>query len=177
MSSLSEKLLEQSALAVTYSEVGATSTDAEFPAGYKHDVQSHVIALNRPAYERVAEHVMTWGLQRSIGFRVHSTTERAADGATVLLRWPFLTAAARIIYVVDEPTRCGFAYGTLPIHPEIGEEYFGVSIDSVNVVRFEIRAFSRPGSLLARLGGPATRAAQLLATRRYVASARRAAGG
>jgi uncharacterized protein (UPF0548 family) len=30
-------------------------------------------------------------------------------------------APVRVVYVVDEPTRRGFAYGTLPGHPESGE--------------------------------------------------------
>jgi hypothetical protein len=33
-------------------------------------------------------------------------------------------APCRIVAVVDEPLRFGFAYGTLPGHPESGEEAF-----------------------------------------------------
>ena len=48
----------------------------------------------------------------------------------------------------------GFAYGTLPGHPENGEEAFVVSMSPDQVVRFEIQAFSRPGGPLVRLVGP-----------------------
>ena len=34
--------------------------------------------------------------------------------------------ACRIVYVVDEPRKFGFAYGTLPDHAESGEERFTV---------------------------------------------------
>jgi uncharacterized protein (UPF0548 family) len=73
---------------------------------------------------------------------------------------------------VDEDRRRGFAYGTLPGHPERGEEAFVVRLTDVDEVRFRIRAFSRPASLLARAGGPLTRLAQQFATGRYVTAMR-----
>jgi uncharacterized protein (UPF0548 family) len=39
--------------------------------------------------------------------------------------WP-RDVPCRVVYVVDEPRRAGFAYGTLPGHPEIGGERVGV---------------------------------------------------
>ena len=36
----------------------------------------------------------------------------------------FLQAPCRVVYVIDEPDIRGFAYGTLPGHPESGEERF-----------------------------------------------------
>jgi len=78
-------------------------------------------------------------------------------------------ATARVVYLVDELDRSGFAYGTLPGHPEKGEESF-VVIRRDNRVTFEITAFSRPHHALARLGGPITRLVQLRATRRYIAA-------
>ena len=38
----------------------------------------------------------------------------------------------------------------------------------LGVVRFTVRAFSRPRHPLARLGGPAARRVQLMTTRRYM---------
>jgi len=49
-----------------------------------------------------------------------------------------------------------------------GEELFAVSLDEDDTVRGEIRAFSRPGSVLARLGGPVTRRIQDAMTSRYL---------
>jgi uncharacterized protein (UPF0548 family) len=64
----------------------------------------------------------------------------------------------------------GFAYGTLPGHPEQGEEAFVVSLDPEGSVRFEIRAFSRPASRLVELSGPIGRSVQRRATEGYLAS-------
>jgi len=63
---------------------------------------------------------------------------------------------SRVVYVVDEPDRAGFAYGTLPGHPEQGEELFLLENDDQNRVLFTVSAFSRGTSTLARLGGPVT---------------------
>lgn len=65
-------------------------------------------------------------------------------------------APVRVVYLIDEPTRTGFAYGTLPGHPESGEEAFVVQLQDSGVVTFGITAFSRPATTLARLGGPLT---------------------
>jgi uncharacterized protein (UPF0548 family) len=46
-----------------------------------------------------------------------------------------------------DPDRYGFAYGTLPAHPEEGEELFLVTRGGDDTVRFEITAFSRPHDL------------------------------
>jgi uncharacterized protein (UPF0548 family) len=75
--------------------------------------------------------------------------------------WP---NAARIVYVIDEDgpvARFAFAYGTLPGHGLRGEERFLVEWDrSDGAVWFEILAFSRPNSFLARLGRPILRRCQ-----------------
>ena len=75
--------------------------------------------------------------------------------------------------MTDEPQRFGFAYGTLPGHPEVGEEAFHVVLDDDATVSAEIVAFSRPGDLLTRLAGPVARGAQKAVTRRYLAGIQR----
>ena len=83
---------------------------------------------------------------------------------------------ARIVYVIDEPRRFGFAYGTLRGHAEIGEERFSVEHLADDSVLYDLYAFSRPGPL-ACLGYPYARALQkkfaresLEAMKAYVAS-------
>ncbi len=76
----------------------------------------------------------------------------------------------RVVYVVDETHRKGFAYGTLPGHPESGEEAFVVELDGDGTVTFTITAFSRPSSRLARVAGPVNRAVQRWITGRYLRS-------
>jgi uncharacterized protein (UPF0548 family) len=105
---------------------------------------------------------------------VYPDDEPVSQNATIVLYSPVISAAARVIYVVEEANRFGFAYGTLPAHPEIGEESFVLSIGEDDVVRFEVRVFSRAGSRLARMGGPVTRLLQRLAVAVYAYSMKRA---
>lgn len=86
-------------------------------------------------------------------------------------------SACRIVYVVDEPGAFGFAYGTLPAHPEQGEEAFVVRRDAGGAVTFAITAFSRPRHPLARIGGPVSRQVQVATTRRYLRALKAFAAG
>jgi uncharacterized protein (UPF0548 family) len=81
-----------------------------------------------------------------------------------------VAAPCRVVTLVDEPSRFGFAYGTLSGHPEMGEELFEVRTDAAGEVRFCVRAFSRPGTLVTRVAGPIGRWCQSRAVRAYVAS-------
>jgi uncharacterized protein (UPF0548 family) len=85
-------------------------------------------------------------------------------------------SACRIIRVVDEPDRFGFAYGTLPSHPEEGEEHFVVTRAPDGGVRFEVVAFSRHHDLLTKLGGPIPRRFQARATQQYLEGMRQHVG-
>lgn len=101
-------------------------------------------------------------------------TSLIAPGDTAELTIPFLffrvPAPCRVIYVVDEPNRKGFAYGTLPGHPECGEESFMVHRTEEGSVWLTIRAFSRPASWQWWAVYPFLRVAQALFTRRYFRS-------
>lgn len=94
-----------------------------------------------------------------------------APGDTALLGVPFgpfrVNAPARVVYVVDEPQRKGFAYGTIAGHPEDGEEAFLVEIWDDGSVWLVIRAFSRPANRLWWCVYPVLRMMQELYTRRY----------
>lgn len=68
--------------------------------------------------------------------------------------------ACRIVYVVEETERYGFAYGTLAEHGEAGEERFTVEMRAEDQrVWYDIYAFSRPRGL-ARIGYPLARRLQ-----------------
>ncbi|MEO6941858.1 MAG: DUF1990 domain-containing protein [Terrimesophilobacter sp.] len=82
--------------------------------------------------------------------------------------WFFrLSAPCRVIYVIDEPNRKGFAYGTLPGHPESGEESFIVDRTDDGSVWLTIRAFSRPSSWQWWAVYPVLRLVQAMFTRQY----------
>ena len=156
-------------MSFTYPEVGGTA--GELPSGYQHLRASRVVGSGRELFERCAETVMTWGVQRGAGLLVVPGGRVAADEEhrVGLGLGPFRTwAPCRVVYVVDEPSRKGFAYGTLPGHPERGEESFVVSIDADGVVEFEVTAFSRPATWFAKLGGPVTKLVQRRVTWRYL---------
>ena len=81
-----------------------------------------------------------------------------------------MSAPCRVVYITDEPDRQGFAYGTLPGHPESGEEAFVIQRADDDTVSFRITAFSTPASDLATLAGPLGRLAQRRMTSRYFRS-------
>ncbi len=161
------KLVDLSGLAFTYSEVGATA--GELPAGYHHLRARARIGTGRDRFEEAADAVSHWGMQRGAGLRVQAGSERAQPGSDVLGSIGPIRVPCRVVYVVDEPERRGFAYGTLPGHPETGEELFCVRHDpDTDAVYVEIVAFSRPALWWSRAGGPVGRLAQKLITRRYL---------
>lgn len=74
----------------------------------------------------------------------------------------------RVVYVVDEPKRVGFGYGTLRGHPEDGEESWIIDQRPDGSVWMTIRAFSRPANAFWWCGYPALRVLQEFYTRRYL---------
>jgi uncharacterized protein (UPF0548 family) len=69
------------------------------------------------------------------------------------------------MYVTDDEDCVGFACGTLPRHPERGEEAFHVRRAADGEVTFDIVAFSRPADPLTQSGAPLGRAIQSRVTR------------
>jgi uncharacterized protein (UPF0548 family) len=163
------RLSELATMSLTYREVGATA--GALPDGYHHVRKSAVIGRGRPRFDDAAENVMRWGMLRGAGIRVDASTEVAAVGAEVLVGFGPLRAPCRVVYVIDEADRRGFAYGTLPGHPESGEELFAVRYDpATDDVHAEVVAFSRHATWWSRLGSPVTSLAQRLITNRYLSA-------
>jgi uncharacterized protein (UPF0548 family) len=65
-----------------------------------------------------------------------------ALAAPLPLGW--IEVVCRVVDVVDEPDRFGFAYGTLPVHPDQGEESFTVALLPDGGVVFEIIRCDEP---------------------------------
>ena len=161
------KLNELAALPLTYAEVGATA--GPLPAGYHHVQKSAVIGHGRRRFEDAAEAGMRWGMLRGAGLRVEATTDVAEVGSEVIVHLGPVRAPCRVVYVIDEPDRRGFAYGTLPGHAESGEELFLVRYDpATDEVHAEVTAFSRHATWWSRLAGPVTSLLQKVVTRRYL---------
>jgi len=94
---------------------------------------------------------------------------RPGDTANLVI--PFgplhVGAPVRVVYIIDSPTRKGFAYGTLPGHPESGEEAWMLDQSDDGSVWLTIRAFSRPSSSAWWAVYPVLRIVQAVYTRRY----------
>jgi uncharacterized protein (UPF0548 family) len=151
----------------TYDEVGATA--AEMPSGYQHLVRSRL--LHSAEFDEACDGLMTWRMHELAGLRVEASSARVQPGAVVRMLFGVgpasLSIPCRVVYVVEESDRVGFAYGTLTGHPECGEELFAVERrgDGAAMV---VRVFSKPATFLARAGGPVTRRVQSVMTDRYL---------
>ena len=156
---------------LTYSAVGATRDLRDVPKGFRALERRAVVGHGEGAFAAAKRSILDWGLQTGSGMAV-DIAGPIAVGDTVRLTIPFgplrVHAPARVVYVVDEPRLAGFAYGTLPGHPECGEEAFLVELGADGTVSTVIRAFSHPANWFWRLGAPVLRLAQELYTRRYL---------
>jgi uncharacterized protein (UPF0548 family) len=160
----------------TYRDIGGTLAGTR-PEGFHHDHYETLLGQGPHTFLRAVEGLKTWKAHRLLGMGVFPDRQEIVTGATVVvtLGSPIIALAVpcRIVTVVDGQTRWGFAYGTLPGHPEQGEEAFIVSLAPDQSVRFEIEAFSRPGDPLVKLSGPIGRAMQKGGTAGYLRSLQR----
>jgi len=172
---LERLLTEQQRASLSYPEVGATAN--ALPPGYSHDRYEVKVGVGEVSFQRAADGLRNWKAHRGAGVAVYPSGAPLAKGTTVVLvigiAMVRAIAACRIVYVVDEPNRFGFAYGTLALHPEQGEESFVVEHDTDDTVWFRITAFSRPHDAIARLGSPVARAVQRQVTNAYLRSLER----
>ncbi len=128
------------------------------PDGYRHLDHSRRIGTGRAIFELATDRLLGWGMQLGAGLRVRAespivradTVVEVGIGLGAARIW----SPCRVLTVIDEPDRRGFSYGTLPRHAEIGEEAFLVELDDDGLVRYRVRAFSRPGPRWAQLLGP-----------------------
>ncbi|MGY1813771.1 DUF1990 family protein [Blastococcus sp. SYSU D00820] len=161
----------------TYAEVGATR-DAVLPAGYTTAERSVVVGRGAADHEAAAAAVFGWAAQRSCGLRVRADGPATREGTVVVLTAGLFPLGydipCRVVWAQAEGDERGFAYGTLPGHPESGEESFVVRLTPDGDVLFTLRVFYRLASPAARLVAPASRVLQAVASRRYLSAIRRA---
>jgi len=147
----------------SYPEIGATKNNA--PSGYVVDHNRLKLGSGKADYERAKTAVRQWKMFAFDWVTLYYDDTPIEAGKTVAIlvnHFGFYSlSSARIVYTIDESAeieRYGFAYGTLREHEEIGEERFSVEFhhDS-GEVWYDLYAFSKPGSLLARIGYPLSR--------------------
>jgi uncharacterized protein (UPF0548 family) len=154
---------------VTFQETGPTG--AAGPAGY-HGLTRTRTLPETVAFDTARRGLLTWQVQERTGLRLAVSSLEITEGASALMwlgRGPLtVRIPVRVVDLVDETDTAGFAYGTLPGHPEAGKETFTLTRRPDGRVDFTITAISRPATLLAKVGGPLTSAAQRIMTRRYL---------
>lgn len=125
----------------------------------------------RKDFEAAANELMRWRVQTSSGLRVWAEDEPLTTGSVILMRLglgPFSQKfACRVRYVIDKTDRRGFAYETLPGHPEVGVEEF-VLERRVDGVYFTVSACGRPRTRVLRALAPVVELVQDAMTRRYL---------
>ena len=149
-------------LPFTYAEVGATN--ATPPSSYRVDHNRARLGDGEATYRRAVEALKSWR-QFELGWvGIVPRGVVVQVGATIAVKarafgtWSL--NASRVVYVIDELRRFGFAYGTLPDHVECGEERFLIEWLSDDSVWYDILAFSRPQHPLAKLSAPLARMLQ-----------------
>jgi uncharacterized protein (UPF0548 family) len=153
---------------LSYSPRGGPGGGA--PADFDHlDCSA---TLSRRDFDATVRDLFEWRMHSRAGLQVQASDIPLRPKTVVLMRWGMgalsLKIPCRVLEVVEEPERRGFTYGTLPGHPEAGEERFLLEHLDDGRILFTITASSRPASSLARLGGPISRAAQRCMTQRYL---------
>lgn len=145
----------------------------EPPSGYRHDIFKRTVGSGRMDFDRARRGLERWAAHRGSGVEIFPSDAPLAAGTTVAILTRqlglWVLAACRVESVIDEPTRFGFVYATLPDHPEQGYESFIVNEVDGEII-FEIDAVSRPGIPIVRLGAPVTQLLQRRASDAYLAA-------
>ena len=177
-------LREQEKLPYSYGETGQSNGGA--PHGFDLDHNRAELGHGEEDYAAALAALRSWKMFPQPWTLIwpaeapQHTTQVVAMLARVYGLW--WLNACRIVYTIDENApvrRCGFAYGTLPGHVEMGEERFLVEMLADGSVWYDVRAFSRPRHPLVKLAKPLARQLQRrfvreskLAMQRAVAEAR-----
>ncbi len=160
-----------------YPEVGAT--DGTLPEGYYIDETEETIGHGEADFEAARAALRVYRHYGSRGGRIRLVGDPPPchEGSVVVLLGCHLglwtLSACRVVYTFDQPRSFGYAYGTLE-HAVRGEERFELALRPDGDVVFRLLAFSRPASLLVRLGTPLARRFQRAAGRAYAEGLREA---
>lgn len=167
---LADLLRDQRDAELTYRHVGATA--ARLPHGYCHGRQAVQLGHGADVFAKACEGLRGWRAHARAGVEVHPREAAVGEGLTVVLAARvarlYLTVACRVVWVIDERKRFGFAYGTLPHHVIEGEEAFVVERDDSDVVRFRMTAFTRPRGRATSAFAPLVHAVDQHIARRYL---------
>ena len=169
---LEELLARAERSSLTYDHVGSTlpTVDSDRRIRTEH-LQ---LGVGRADFDSAVAGLRAWACHRGLGATVHPADAPIELGSTLLVVLHVgpvsIVVPDRIVGVIDEPRRFGFAYGTLEGHQERGEESYVVEhLDDDRVVA-TIGLDARPATAAARLAAPAVGWFQRLAVRRYLSA-------
>ncbi len=153
---LRQFLESQAGQGLTYPEVAATAE--RLPDGYDHDFAALELGRGQATFLAARTALSHWAEFDTGWTDLYWPQTPLEPGRTVAVvarscGLRFLNAC-RIVYVIEEPRRFGFAYGTLPVHAESGEERFQIVWRPDDTVHYEVAAFFRPRHALVRAAWP-----------------------
>ena len=157
-----ELISAQRCLPFSYAKVG--STQGKLPGGYTIDHNRTKLGYGARTYDSAVAALKDWqqfdlGWTRIVPPQTPLRTDQiVAVRARTFGVWSL--NACRVVYLINEDRKFGFAYGTLREHAERGEERFQVEWEKDDSVWYDILAFSRPQHLLVRIGRPLARMLQ-----------------
>jgi len=161
-----EEFINQSRqLSLSYQQVGIAK---QSPPGFSIDEASGVLGQGAQTFERAKLALTEWR-HFDLGwvelFPRGASIEPGSVVAVLVHHLGFWSLnGCRVLYQTGDMkagANFGFAYGTLADHAEMGEESFEVLLEpEFEEVIYRIRAVSKPGAVLARIGYPITRVFQ-----------------
>jgi uncharacterized protein (UPF0548 family) len=164
--------------ALSYSVPGITLAvldGAPVPDGFGELRRDSVLGEGEAAFDAAVEALFSWQMHRHAGARVSADARAEHEGAVAAIRLGPVRGSCRVVAVIDEPRRKGFAYGTLDGHPEAGEELFVIGLGDDGTVAATVLAVSRPAWRVAQLAAPVARRIQRTMAQRYLGALSRAA--
>lgn len=165
---ISDLIAAQSRLPFSYSEIGATRNHA-LPGDYPINYLRRELGQGREIYAKATGALRAWQMYALDYTKIYPPSAPIKEGEMVAVLVKHLgfwsLNPCRIVYSFAEETeeiiRSGFAFGTLPVHSETGEERFTVEWNrETDAVWYELRTFARAHHWLAKLGFPFVRLMQ-----------------
>lgn len=175
---LAAQLARAATLPFNYAAAGAgirgASISGETPPGYTPIVANAVVGAGRSCFDAMAAAIRNWGIQTGSGLHVKASGPAALDAGVAIAKTTGpagIVFGCRVVRVLDEPRRSGFAYGTLLGHPEAGEEAFFVELADDDAVTFRVRGFTSPGTLATSVFAPVVKVLERQAILGYLKAA------
>lgn len=95
---------------------------------YRRSEITQLLGVGEDLWERASRDVLLWAVKTRSGFRVEGPARAVQAGERVAVTARVLgvriVEPVQVMSVIDDESRAGFAYRTLPGHPVDGEEAF-----------------------------------------------------